>query len=92
MNTYFSLMFAPLSHWGILLGGTAIFFLLGWLWYSPITPIGKKWISYFPMPKKKDMPTKSQFSVMLLFQLLMGFCITWLIMAFWNILGLMSFL
>jgi hypothetical protein len=53
---FFSIMFSPFAHLGILAGGTLIFFILGWLWYNPITPIGKVWVKYFPMPSKADMP------------------------------------
>ncbi len=78
---FFSLMFTPFSHPAILVGGTAVFFILGWLWYNPITPIGKIWISYFPMPT--TMPAMHQFAVMVVIQLLMGFIVTHTVMAFW---------
>jgi hypothetical protein len=79
-----TLMFStPISHWGILLGGTCIFFILGWLWYNPITPIGKKWITYFPMPSKDKMPTPPQFVVMMILQLAMGFIVTHTVVAFY---------
>lgn len=81
---FLTLMFeVPFSHWGILVGGTLIFFVLGWLWYNPITPIGKVWVSYFPMPKKEDMPTPPQFLVMMILQLAMGFIVTHTVVAFY---------
>lgn len=79
-----TLMFTvPLAHWGILIGGTFIFFILGWLWYNPITPIGKVWVSYFPMPSKDKMPTPPQFAVMMILQLAMGFIVTHTVVAFY---------
>ena len=79
-----TLMFdVPLAHWEILIGGTLIFFLLGWLWYNPITPIGKVWISYFPMPKKGDMPKPSQIVVMIFLQFAMGFIVTHTVVTFY---------
>ncbi len=81
---FFSLMFSPFAHPALLTGGTLIFFVLGWLWYNPITPIGKIWIKYFPMPEK--MPAPHQFIVMMLFQLLMGLIITHTVMTIWFIL------
>lgn len=80
---FFSLMFTPFAHWGILMGGTLLFFVLGWLWYNPITPIGQVWIKYFPMPDKDKMPTPSQFAVMLVFQLFMGFIVAHTTMTLW---------
>ncbi len=74
-------MFEPFVYQGILLGGTLLLFVLGWLWYNPITPIGKVWIKHFPMPKK--MPPKSQFLIMILFQIFLGFILTHTVMAFW---------
>lgn len=80
---FFSLMFAPFAHPGILVGGTILFFVLGWFWYNPITPIGKKWMSYFPVMKPgKAMKTKD-FAIMLIFQIFMGFIVTHTVVAFW---------
>ena len=84
---FFWLMFSPFWHPGILAGGTLIFFVLGWLWYNPITPIGKIWIRYFPMPEKDKMPKWSQIAVMILFQIFMGFVVTHTVMVIWNLLG-----
>ena len=77
------LMLTPLTHWGVLIGGTLLFFILGWLWYNPITPIGQVWIKYFPMPSKDKMPSGAQMGVMLVFQLFMGFVITHTVMTLW---------
>ncbi len=80
---FFSLMFAPFAHCGILIGGTAFFFLLGWFWYNPMTPIGKKWMSYFPEMKNNKMPKASDFALMLVLQLFMWFIMTHTVVAFW---------
>ena len=80
---FISLMFTPFAHWGILVSGTLLFFILGWLWYNPITPIGRIWIQYFPMPSKDKMPSSAQFAVMLVFQLFMGFIVTHTVMTLW---------
>ena len=77
------LMLTPLTHWGVLIGGTLLFFILGWLWYNPITPIGQVWIKYFPMPSKDKMPSGAQMGVMLVFQVFMGFVITHTVMTLW---------
>ncbi len=79
-------MFSPFSHLGILAGGTLIFFVLWWLWYNPITPIGKVWVKYFPMPSKDQMPRWSQITVMILFQIFMGFVVTHTVMVIWLLL------
>ncbi len=79
-------MFTPFSHPAILAWGTLIFFILWWLWYNPITPIGKIWISYFPMPMKEKMPDSQQFIVMLIFQLFMGFVVAHTVMVIWILL------
>lgn len=81
MADFLALMMTPFAHLGILAGGTAIFFVLGWLWHNPITPIGKVWIKHFPMPKK--MPPASQFAVMIVFQIFMGFIVTHTVTTFW---------
>lgn len=78
---FFTLMFTPFSHPAILAGGTAVFFILGWLWYNPITPIGKIWVSYFPMPAK--MPAMNQLAVMIILQLFMGFIVAHTTMTLW---------
>jgi hypothetical protein len=78
-------MFLPFSEWALLISGMLLFFLLGWLWYNPITPTGKIWTSYFPMPKK--MPPKSQFIIMMAFQLFMGFILAHTVMVIWMLLG-----
>ncbi len=82
---FLSIMLAPLSEWTILLSGTLLFFLLGWIWYHPMTPTWKIWTSYFPMPKK--MPPKGQMIIMMAFQLFMGFVIAHTVMVIWTILG-----
>jgi hypothetical protein len=78
---FFALMLTPFSHIGILIGGTLIFFILGWLWYNPITPVGKVWFKYFPMPKK--MPDGSQMAIMMLFQVFMSFILAHTVMTLW---------
>lgn len=80
---FFSLMFTPFSHPAILAGGTLVFFLLGWLWYNPITPIGQKWISYFPMMTSDCQPKTNEMITMMLLQFFMGFIVTHTVMAFW---------
>ncbi|MBP6981900.1 DUF1761 domain-containing protein [Candidatus Gracilibacteria bacterium] len=80
---FFTLMFAPFAHLGILAGGTLFFFVLGWFWYNPITPIGKKWMSYFPAMKEDKVMKTADFAFMLLFQFFMGFVVTHTVMAFW---------
>jgi len=85
MSHFYALMLTPLSHWGILLVGTAVFFILGWLWYSPITPIGKKWATYFPPPSPADMPSASGFAVMMGIQLLMSVSYAWITILLWMI-------
>lgn len=80
---FLTLKFSPFDYPGLLAGGTLIFFVLGWLWYNPITPIGKIWINYFPMPKKWEMPNSSQIIVMLIFQLFMGFVVAHTVMTLW---------
>lgn len=87
---FFSLMFSPFSHPAILAGGTLLFFILGWLWYSPLTPIGKIWLRHFPMPAKEKMPKWSQIAVMILFQIFMGFVVTHTVMVIWNLLEILS--
>lgn len=73
MENYLSLMFSPLSHWGILVSGMLIFFILGWFWYNPITFIGRKWmeLNHLEKPKPEDMPKPHEFAIMLVFQLFM---------------------
>jgi|GEM_PF-4416293 len=85
MADFISLMFVPFSHWGILLGGTMIFFILGWIWYNPITPIGRKWMELngFEPPKPENMPKPHEFAVMLVLQLFMGFIVTHTTMTLW---------
>ncbi len=78
---FFSIMFSPFSHPAILAGGTLLFFILGWLWYNPITPIGKIWVSYFPIPK--ELPKQNQLIVMIVFQLFMWFIVVHTVMAVW---------
>lgn len=80
---FISLMLTPFAHGAILGGGTLVFFLLGWLWYNPITPIGKVWIKHFPMPKPEKMPKWKEIVIMLVFQLFMGFIVTHTVMTFW---------
>lgn len=80
---FFSLMFAPFTHLGILAGGTVLFFVLGWFWYNPITPIGKKWMSYFPAMKGDKVMKTTELACMLAFQIFMGLIVTHTVMAFW---------
>jgi Protein of unknown function (DUF1761) len=85
MNDFFALMFIPFSHWEILVGGTLVFFVLGWIWYNPSTPVGKKWMEFngFKTPKPEDMPKGKGMAVMLIFQLFMGFIVTHTVMTLW---------
>jgi Protein of unknown function (DUF1761) len=85
MTDFISLMFVPFSHWEILMGGTLIFFVLGWTWYNPITPIGRAWmrLNGFKTPKPEDMPKGKEMAVMLIFQLFMGFVVTHTVMTGW---------
>ncbi len=76
-------MTIPLSHLDILLGGTFIFLLLGSFWFSPVTPIGKKWVSYFPNPEKSTIPMNGKFIGIILLQIFMGFVVTHTVVAFW---------
>jgi hypothetical protein len=83
MTDFISLMFTPFSHWEILVGGTLIFFVLGWIWYNPITPIGRKWMELTGLEKPETMPKAHEFAVMLVFQLFMGFIVTHTVMTLW---------
>jgi Protein of unknown function (DUF1761) len=84
-------MLTPFSHWGVLIGGTMMFFILGWIWYNPITPIGRKWmeLNNFEAPKPENMPKPHEFAVMLIFQLFMGFIITHTVMTIWGVLDIL---
>ena len=84
---FISFMFSPFSYPWVLAGGTLIFFLLGWLWYNLISPIGQIWTQYFPMPSKDQMPRWWPIAIMLLFQLFLGFIVTHTVMVIWIILG-----
>ena len=81
---FFTLMITlPLSHLHILFGGTIIFCMLGPLYFTPITPIGKKWISYFPKPENENIPMSGAFVGIILLQIFMGFIVTHTVVAFW---------
>jgi hypothetical protein len=83
MTDFISLMFVPFSHWGILVGGTLIFFIIGWIWYNPITPIGQRWMELTGLEKPETMPKAHEFAMMLVFQLFMGFIVTHTVMTLW---------
>jgi len=85
MENFLSLMLAPLNHWGILISGMFVFFVLGWFWYNPIGYIGRKWmeLNHLEKPKPEDMPKPYEFIVMLIMQLFMGFSVTWIVMILW---------
>ena len=73
----------PLSHIEILFGGTILFCMLGPLYFTPITPIGKKWVSYFPKPENENIPMSGAFVGVILLQIFMGFVVTHTVVAFW---------
>ncbi len=80
-----SLISSPFGHPDILVAGTLLFFLLGWLWYNPITPLGQKWLSYVAKTRPKDRPPtkKWQFALMILLQAGIWFIITHTVMILW---------
>ena len=88
---FLDVMYMPFLHPWTLIMSMAVFFLLGWVWYSPTSPTGKLWFDALPHLKTEKQPQWAEMVPMMLFQLFLSFVFAHTVMTLWILLRRFGF-